>query len=157
MHIHLLAVGQRMPKWINDGFAEFADRLPPECSLMLRELKPGYRSSDKPDIARAVSDEGTRMMAAIPRLARVVALDERGQPWTSAELAQRLKGWMADGRDVALLVGGGDGLAPVCHQKAESTWSLSPLTLPHGMVRVVVAEQIYRAWTILKNHPYHRA
>jgi 23S rRNA (pseudouridine1915-N3)-methyltransferase len=146
-----------MPDWVNEGFSEFAGRLPPECALMLRELKPGYRSSDKPDIPRAVSDEGTRMIAAIPRLARVVALDERGQPWSSAELSQRLKGWMADGRDVALMIGGADGLAPVCHQKAESTWSLGPLTLPHGLVRVVVAEQIYRAWTILKNHPYHRA
>src|SRR5262245_12169612 len=137
MHIHMLAVGQRMPDWVNEGFSEFAGRLPPECALMLRELKPGYRSSDKPDIPRAVADEGTRMIAAIPRLARVIALDGRGTEWTSQDLSHHLQGWMRDGRDVALLVGGPDGLSAACHQKSESTWSLGPLTLPHGLVRVL--------------------
>lgn len=156
MRIHLLAVGRRMPAWVAAGFAEFAQRLPPECRLELREIEPGRRST-RGNAGPAVTQEGQRLLAALPRAARVVTLDESGQLWTSAELADRLKAWMQDGRDIALLVGGADGLAPEVKRRADSSWSLSKLTLPHALVRVLVAEQLYRAWSILHHHPYHRA
>lgn len=156
MRIHLLAVGRRMPSWVEEAYAEYAQRLPPECRLELKEINPGQRGKNA-DTARAIADEGTRMLAAFPKGARIIALDERGQQWSSTELSTRLKDWMQDGRDVALLVGGPDGLAPDCLKRAESKWSLSKMTLPHPLVRVVLAEQIYRAWSILNNHPYHRA
>ncbi|MDE2195724.1 MAG: 23S rRNA (pseudouridine(1915)-N(3))-methyltransferase RlmH [Gammaproteobacteria bacterium] len=155
MRIHLLTAGSRLPSWINQGFAEYAARLPPECRLILKEipLGAGRRTGDT---ARAMTEEGARLLAAVPPRARVVALDVRGRAFSSGELAQQLNHWLQDGRDLALLVGGPDGLAPECLARADLEWSLSPLTLPHGLVRVVVAEQLYRAWTILNNHPYHR-
>ncbi len=156
MRIHLLAVGRRMPAWVMSGYTEFAQRLPPECRLILTEIEPGERGKGR-DPARAMMDEGTRLLAALPKSAQVIALDERGREWASVELSQRLQAWMQDGRDVALLVGGADGLAPEVKARAETSWSLSKLTLPHALVRVLVAEQLYRAWSILKNHPYHRA
>jgi 23S rRNA (pseudouridine1915-N3)-methyltransferase len=155
MRIHLLAVGRRMPTWIEAGYAEFARRLPPECRLELKEIEPGERGKGR-DPARAMAEEGTRLLAALPKSAQVIALDEHGREWSSAELAQRLQAWLQDGRDVALLVGGADGLAPEVKARAETSWALSKLTLPHALVRVLVAEQLYRAWSILKNHPYHR-
>lgn len=108
------------------------------------------------DTGRLIQQEGERMLGALPKGARVVALDVRGRPWSTQQLAGQLEAWMAGGRDVALLVGGPDGLAPECLERAEQTWSLSPLTLPHPLVRVVVAEQLYRAWSITQGHPYHR-
>jgi 23S rRNA (pseudouridine1915-N3)-methyltransferase len=156
MRIHLLAVGRRMPVWVTSGYAEFAQRLPPECRLELKEIEPGVRGKGH-DPARAMAEEGRRLLAALPKAARAIVLDERGQEWSSAQLAQHLQAWQQDGRDVALLVGGADGLAAEVQQRAESAWALSKLTLPHALVRVVVAEQLYRAWSILKNHPYHRA
>ncbi|MGH8281040.1 MAG: 23S rRNA (pseudouridine(1915)-N(3))-methyltransferase RlmH [Gammaproteobacteria bacterium] len=156
MRIHLLATGTRLPSWINDGFNEYARRLPPECKLLLKEipLGAGRRSGDA---ARAVAQEGTKMLVAIPAGAGVVALDMRGERFSTEELSGQLRRRLQDGRDLALLIGGPDGLAPECRARAELKWSLSPLTLPHGLVRVVVAEQIYRAWSMLKGHPYHRA
>jgi len=155
MQIHLIAVGHKMPKWVLDGYQEFSKRLPAECKLKLVEIVPGRRSKSS-DIKRAIQDESTRMLAAIPKNAKVVALDERGKPWTTRQLAGQLEGWMGEGRDVALLVGGPDGLSDECKARAEQTWSLSPLTLPHAMVRVLLSEQIYRAWSVMKGHPYHR-
>jgi 23S rRNA (pseudouridine1915-N3)-methyltransferase len=155
MRIHLLAVGRRMPAWVNDGFVEFARRLPPECRLELKEIAPGRRGKGV-DSARAMTDEADALEEALPKGALVIALDEKGKSWTSVQLAQQLGRWMQDGRDVALLVGGPDGLAPSIKSKAVQSWSLSPLTLPHALVRVLVAEQLYRAWSILRNHPYHR-
>jgi 23S rRNA (pseudouridine1915-N3)-methyltransferase len=156
MRIHLLAVGRRMPEWVRTGFAEFAQRLPPECRLELKEIEPGERGKGR-DPSRAMTEEGERLLAALPKSAQVIALDERGKEWSSAELAQRLQAWMQDGRDIALLIGGADGLAPEVTARADVRWSLSKLTLPHALVRVLAAEQLYRAWSILKNHPYHRA
>lgn len=156
MRIHLLAVGRRMPAWIKSGYTEFAQRLPPECRLELKEIEPGTRSKGR-DPTHAIDTEGLRMLAALPKSARVIALDEQGKQWSSVELSQRLENWLQDGRDVALLVGGADGLSPAIQARAETRWSLSKLTLPHALVRVLVAEQLYRAWSILKNHPYHRA
>lgn len=156
MRIHLVAVGHRRTEWERDGYREYARRMPPELSIELREIPPSKRGS-RDSTGRRVDDEGRRLLAAIPDGARVVVLDERGAAWTTAALADRIERWMHEGRDLALLVGGADGLAPACIAAAEHRWSLSPLTLPHGLVRIVVAEQLYRAWTILRRHPYHRA
>ncbi|HLF98795.1 MAG TPA: 23S rRNA (pseudouridine(1915)-N(3))-methyltransferase RlmH [Methylococcaceae bacterium] len=156
MRLELIAVGERMPAWVREGYDEYAKRLPRECALHLREIEPGARGKSQ-DPARAVALEGERMLAALPKGARVVALDVKGVEHATEELAGRLETWLADGRDVALLVGGPDGLAPECLARAEERWSLSRLTLPHPLVRVVLAEQLYRAWSILRNHPYHRA
>ena len=155
MRIHLIAIGQRRAGWERDGYREYARRMPPELSLELHEIAPSKRSKGVP-AERGVDDEGRRLLAAIPGGARVVALDERGAAWTTLELAHRIEDWMGDGRALALLVGGADGLAPACIEAADHRWSLSPLTLPHGLARIVVAEQLYRASTILRRHPYHR-
>lgn len=155
MRIHLLAVGERPDDWVEQGYREFARRLPPECALRLVEVPAGRRGKNA-DIARLVEREGERLLAAVPAGALAIALDVRGVSWSTAQLAGRLAQWLQDGRDVALLVGGPDGLAPACLERAELRWSLSPLTLPHALVRVIVAEQIYRAWSICRGHPYHR-
>ncbi len=156
MRIHLIAVGTRVPAWVGQGYREYARRMPRECSLQLVEVPPGARPRSAP-VARAVVDEGARMEKLIPRGSRVVALDVAGRAWSTEDLAVHLRQWLAGGRDVALLVGGPDGLADNCLRYAEIRWSLSALTLPHPLVRILVAEQLYRAWTLLSGHPYHRA
>lgn len=155
MRIHLLAVGTRMPAWVTEGYQEYAKRLPRECELALKEIAPAKRGKNA-DAARFREEEGERLLAALPRDAEVVALDLSGKPWSTPALAQNLKGWLAGGRDVALLVGGPDGLAPACLARANQAWCLSNLTFPHPVVRIIVAEQVYRAWSLLNNHPYHR-
>ncbi len=155
MRIHLIAVGTRMPAWVTQGFEEYARRLPADCALQLVEIAAGKRGKNA-DIARITRDEGERTLAAIPKGARVVALDVKGRSWSTGQLSQQLDGWRHKGRDIALLVGGPEGLAAECLARAEQCWSLSPLTLPHPLVRIVVAEQLYRAWSILNGHPYHR-
>ena len=156
MKIYLLAVGTRMPAWVEAGYAEYAKRLPRECSLELVEIAPGRRGKGM-DVQRAIREEGERQLAAIPAGAAVLALDERGKSWSTEQLAEQLGHWLQDGRDRALLVGGPDGLAPEAKQRAEGAWSLSKLTLPHPLVRVLLAEQLYRAWSVVQGHPYHRA
>ena len=156
MKIHLLAVGARMPDWVKTAYAEYAVRLPRECMLNLLEIPAGQRGPNA-DVARIVRTEGERLLAAAPPGSRRIALDERGQEWSTAELAERLAGWLREGCGVSLLVGGPDGLDVACRARADTIWSLSRLTLPHPLVRVVVAEQIYRAWSLLHHHPYHRA
>ncbi|MBK8181590.1 MAG: 23S rRNA (pseudouridine(1915)-N(3))-methyltransferase RlmH [Candidatus Competibacteraceae bacterium] len=156
MKIHLLAVGVRMPDWIKAGYSEYAKRLPRECAFNLVEIPAGRREANA-DVARALREEGERLLAAVPTGSRLIALDEHGQEWSTVELAQQMSGWLQEGRDISLLVGGPDGLAAPCRARADRLWSLSRLTLPHLLVRVVVAEQIYRAWSLLHNHPYHRA
>lgn len=156
MKIHLLAVGGRMPAWIKTGYAEYAERLPRECALHLVEIPAGQRRPNA-DLNRAIREENERLLAAIPAGSRAIALDERGTQWSTVELAERLRGWRQEGRDVSLLIGGPNGLADSCRARAEQLWSLSRLTLPHLLVRVLVAEQLYRAWSLLHNHPYHRA
>ena len=155
MRVHLIAIGRRPSGWERDGYEEYARRMPPELSIGLREIAPPKRAG-RGATERRVEDQGKRLLAAVPNGARVVALDERGTAWTTSALADRIGRWMQEGRDLALLAGGADGLAPACIATAEHRWSLSPLTLPHGLVRIVVAEQLYRAWTILRRHPYHR-
>ncbi len=156
MRIHLIAVGERMPGWVQQGFDDYARRLPPECALRLTEIAARRRGKNA-DVARIRRDESLELLAAVPKGAHVVALEVGGQRWSTAQLAAQLEGWMADGRDLALLVGGPDGLSDAARDAAERHWSLSPLTLPHPLVRVILAEQLYRAWSILRNHPYHRA
>src|SRR5918996_2698094 len=151
MRIHLITVANRAPSWIEGGFEEYARRLP-ACPLHLVEIRPAHRSSSvSPTQLREV--EGKRIRAAIPSGAWVVALDEQGQPWSSIELSRQLEKWVQTGRDVALLIGGADGLDPRCIAEADQIWSLSSLTLPHTLARVIVAEQIYRAWSLLHHHP----
>lgn len=156
MKIHLLAIGARMPNWIKTGYAEYAGRLPQECRLNLVEIPAGKRST-RVDLPRLIRAEGERLLAAIPTGSRVIALDERGREWGTAELAEQLAGWLREGRDLSLLIGGPDGLDAACRDRAEHLWALSRLTLPHPLVRIVVAEQLYRAWSLLHHHPYHRA
>lgn len=156
MKLHLVACGTRPPDWAAAAFGDFARRFRHPLKLELREIPLGRRREGEPP-DRAIEDEGERMLRAIPRDARLVALDPRGKPWTTEMLSRRLKDWLAEGRDVALAVGGPDGLAPAVLERADDRWSLGPPTLPHMLVRVIVAEQLYRAWSILENHPYHRA
>lgn len=144
-----------MPEWVKTGYQEYAKRLPPECRLSLIEIAPGKRGKNA-DIARVVQGEGERMLASIPKDSCVIALDVRGTEWGTEQLSAQLRDWLQSGRDVALLIGGPDGLAESCLKRAQFKWSLSKLTLPHTLVRVVAAEQLYRAWSILKGHPYHR-
>ncbi len=158
MKIHLLAVGTRMPDWVKAGYADYAGRLPRECALNLVEIPAARRGQGQnPDLARLMRDEGERLLTAVPSGSRLLALDERGRHWDTAELAAQLAGWLREGRDLSLLVGGPDGLDPACRDRAEQLWALSRLTLPHPLVRVLVAEQLYRAWSLLHHHPYHRA
>lgn len=144
-----------MPAWVETGFREYAKRMPPECALRLVEIEPARRTKNAVD-AQIRAEEGERLLRAIPKGAGVIALDERGERWSTQGLSGRLDGWLSEGRGQALLVGGADGLAPNVLARADSRWSLSPLTFPHPLVRVVVAEQVYRAWSLLRGHPYHR-
>jgi len=156
MRLHLLAVGQRMPDWVATGFAEYAARMPREMSLVLRAL-PNPARSRAMDTATLRRVEGQTLLAAVPAQALMVALDERGRVVDTRAVAERLAGWQQSGRDVALIIGGAAGLDDAVRERADWVWSLSPLTFPHMLVRVLVAEQIYRAWSLLNNHPYHRA
>jgi len=155
MQISLIAIGTRMPAWVTQGYEEYARRLPADYSLQLVEIPAGKRGKGA-DLTRITQKEGQQTLAAVPRGTRVVAMDVKGRPWSTEELAKELGSWRHDGRDVALLVGGPEGLAPECLKSADQRWSLSNMTLPHPLVRIVIAEQLYRAWSLLNNHPYHR-
>ncbi len=156
MKLHLLAVGQKMPAWVEQGFQEYAQRMPAEARLELKEIAPGKRGKNA-DIKRIVQDEGQRLQAAIPKNTRIVVLDVKGRNWSTEQLADRLGEWMQSGQDVSLLVGGPEGLSDECMALAQERWSLSSLTFPHPLVRIILAEQLYRAWSVLRHHPYHRA
>ena len=156
MRIKLIAVGGKMPDWVNSGFNEYVKRLPHELKLEVIEVPLGQRGKGA-DIQRAIAKESRQLLAAIEEKDQVVALDVKGSAWSTEQLAQKLSEWQMSGTNVALLVGGPDGLSPDCLQRAGQSWSLSKLTFPHPLVRVVVAEQLYRAWTLLNNHPYHRS
>ena len=142
-----------MPAWVNAGFAEYADRMPREARMELIALKPAARGAP---LQRMLDAEGKRILAALPADCIRVVLDERGTVLSTMDLARRVARWRESGRDVAFVVGGADGLAESVRKAANPVWSLSPLTLPHGLARVVLAEQLYRADSILHNHPYHR-
>lgn len=156
MRIHLISVGTRMPAWVSEAYEDFAKRLPHECRLQLHEVAAGKRTKTS-DTKRIIKEEGQRMLALVPKSVLCIALDVTGKQYSSEQLAETLLDWMADGRDIALLVGGADGLSAECLQRASFSLSLSKLTMPHMLVRVVLAEQIYRAWSIGRGLPYHRA
>jgi 23S rRNA (pseudouridine1915-N3)-methyltransferase len=156
MKARLVAVGERAPGWVAEGFAEYRKRLSHWLPFELVEVEPGLRGRGR-DAVRAQSDEGARVVAAIPRNAWVVTLDGGGRGYSSEQLAQRLEHWRGQGRDLAFLIGGPEGHPPEVLQRADESWSLGPLTLPHMLVRLVVAEQLYRAAALLANHPYPRA
>jgi len=156
MQLIIAAVGHKMPAWIESGFQEYAKRMPPECRILLKEIKPVERSGSR-TAETVMAQERVKIEAALPKGARIIALDERGRDWTSAQLSQHLEQWQQDGRDVAFVIGGADGLDPGLKANADTLIRLSSMTLPHGMVRVMLAEQLYRAWSITQNHPYHRA
>lgn len=156
MKIYLIAVGNKMPKFVEEGYKEYAKRFPKDCSLELIEI-PAQKRGKNADIARITEQEGNQMIAAIPKGALVVTLDIPGKMYNTEQLAEALNSWKNSGRDVALLVGGPEGLSPACKALAEKSWSLSPLTLPHPIVRIILAEALYRAWSVTANHPYHRA
>ncbi|MFO8005890.1 23S rRNA (pseudouridine(1915)-N(3))-methyltransferase RlmH [Thioalkalivibrio sp.] len=156
MRLQLLAIGQRMPEWVATGFAEYAGRMPRDMTLTLQAL-PNPNRSRAMDTSTLRRVEGQALLATIPGQAMVVVLDERGDVLDTRALAGRLGRWQQAGRDVALIIGGAAGLDDAVRERADWIWSLSPLTFPHMLVRVLVAEQIYRAWSLLNNHPYHRA
>jgi 23S rRNA (pseudouridine1915-N3)-methyltransferase len=156
MQFMVATVGQRMPSWVQEAWTEYARRFARPFSLELCEI-PMARRSAKSDIERLREQEGQALLAAVPSGFRVIAMDERGKQWSTMELASRMENWMMQERGVCLLVGGPDGLPPICRHKAQDTWSLGRLTFPHPLVRVVLGEQLYRAWSITRNHPYHRA
>lgn len=155
MRISILAVGTRMPAWVNDGVKEYTRRMPRQIQISIEEIPPGLRTA-RGNVAAAREQEAAQLKKrAVPADLRIV-LDEKGKPWTSTELAEQLRDWLRNVPQVALMIGGPDGFTDEIRDSADRLWSLSNLTLPHGLVRIVLAEQLYRAWTIVDGHPYHR-
>jgi len=155
MKCRLIAIGERAPGWVAQGFAEYRKRLSHWLPLELVEIEPGVRGKGR-DPQRAIEEEGRRVLAAVPKGALVVALEVAGRSYSSEQLSQRLEHWRGQGRDLAFLIGGPEGHAPEVLAAAHETWTLGPLTLPHMLARLLVAEQLYRAAAMLANHPYHR-
>lgn len=155
MKLLILAVGNKMPEWVATGFAEYARRMPPEATIELIEIKPEKRGGGK-KVEQLLSAEGVRIRAALPPKCRTVAMDERGRQWTTVKLAESITGWMRNGGDTAFIIGGADGLDADIKNSADEVLALSALTLPHGLARVLLAEQLYRAVSLIKRHPYHR-
>lgn len=156
MKLMVAAVGQRMPAWVDDAWQDYARRFPPGLPLELKEIRMTPRTRNV-DVAAARETEGEALIAAAPPGALLVALDGRGASWSTESLSARLQDWMREGRDPLFMIGGPDGLSAACRKRADLCWSLGSGTYPHALVRVMVAEQLYRAWTITQNHPYHRA
>jgi 23S rRNA (pseudouridine1915-N3)-methyltransferase len=156
LRLSLITASNRQPEWVDEGADDYAQRLRGRCTLEIKTVPLARRTATTP-VERAMQDEGERMLALLPPAAHLVALLENGKPWSTKDLAAKLESWMQRGAPVAFLVGGPDGLSPACVARANERWSLSNLTLPHGLARVVVAEALYRAWSLLENHPYHRA
>lgn len=155
MRIRIIAVGTKMPDWVEQGYAEYAKRMPRECVVEMVELPLAQRTKNT-DIAKAMEKEGESMLAMVGKGEQIIVLDVKGKPWSTEQLAENMASWKMSGTNYCLLIGGPDGLAPACLTMAAVKWSLSPLTLPHPLVRIVLIEQLYRACTILQNHPYHK-
>ncbi len=155
MRITLLAVGTRMPRWVDEAYTDYAKRFGRDITLELKEIKPEKRGGGV-TAEKGIAAEHARLMAAIPPRSRLIVLDERGRNWTSVQLADAMKGWLGEGDDLCIIIGGADGLSAELKSRADLLLQLSAMTLPHGMVRVMLAEQLYRAVSILNNHPYHR-
>lgn len=155
MHIRLIAVGDRQPSWVDDAVSTYAGRFPRQWKFRIDRIATAHRSKNtQPEAAK--SAEGEQILTKIESDEQVVLLDERGQQMSSQQLANALAGWQADGRDLCFIIGGPDGVSADCSQRADVTWSLSSLTLPHGLARVLFCEQLYRAWSLQSGHPYHR-
>lgn len=155
MRIKVIAIGTRMPAWVEQGTAEYLKRLPKELGLEIVELPLGFRSKNQP-VQKAVQTEGNSMLQAIPANDQVIALDVNGSPLSTEKLARHIGQWQHSGNNFSLLIGGPDGLAGDCLARADMRWSLSALTLPHPLIRVILVEQFYRAWSINAGHPYHK-
>ncbi len=155
MKIRVLAVGTRMPGWVDQAVVEYSKRLPSDIEFSVQEIAAARRGKGTHS-ATAIKQEGEALLAAVDKREHVIALEVNGKPLSTEKLASALEEWRMEGHSVSLLVGGADGLSDSCRERADRQWSLSALTLPHPLVRVVLAEQIYRAWTLLNNHPYHR-
>ncbi len=155
MIIHFIVIGQKMPKWVSEGYQEYVKRLPKSCSLKLVEIPMSHRGKTG-STQQYKTEEAKRIFSAIPKNTHLVVLDEQGKQTTTLEFSHKLEEWLASGQDIALVVGGPDGLQTDLINKARWRWSLSKLTLAHPMVRILVAEQIYRAYSVIQNHPYHR-
>ncbi len=155
MKLYIVAVGNKMPTWIDAGFNEYSKRMPTELSIQLINIKPEKRGEGK-NTEQILTAEGLRIKAALPSSCQIVVLDENGKQWSTINLAERIKGWMGDGSKTAFIIGGSDGLHGDIKKLAKYILALSAMTLPHGLVRVVLAEQLYRANSIIKRHPYHR-
>ena len=155
MRLRLIAVGQKTPAWIEAGFQTYYERFPPHFSLELIEI-PAEKRAKNANITRIIQAEGDKILQVIKPSTDVIALEVKGSLWSTEKLALHLKNWQRVGKNIDFIIGGTDGLAPTCLQRANFKWSLSPLTFPHALVRILVIEQIYRAMCILQNHPYHR-
>lgn len=155
MRIRIIAIGTKMPDWVEAGYAEYAKRLPRDLIVDMVELPLAVRGKNT-DIQKAMEKEGEAIQAAIGKNEKVIVLDVKGKPWSTEQLAENLAAWKMSGDNFCLLIGGPDGLSPAILQIATIKWSLSPLTLPHPLVRILLIEQLYRACSILQNHPYHK-
>ncbi len=155
MKITIVALGVRLPNWINQGVMEYRKRFPPEVSLHLSEI-PSCKRNKTASVEKSLKQEAERISGAIPKGSHVIVLDECGKTQKTLALAENMKSWMQDGKNVAFVIGGADGLHEEMKKQANELWSLSDFTLPHGLVRVLLTEQLYRAWTVIKKHPYHR-
>ncbi len=155
MHIRLLTVGERQPGWVDDAFNTYSGRFPREWRFRHDTIATARRSKNEA-ARRAIDKEGELLLTRVGADEHVVLLDERGEHLSSKALARRLSKWQSDGRDLSFVIGGPDGVSAACHERANFTWALSDLTLPHGLARVLLAEQLYRAWSLQSGHPYHR-
>ena len=155
MRIHIVAIGQRMPAWVQQAVSEYSKRMPAHCRIEFRELAAEHRGKNA-DLDRILNSEGASLLKAIPKGCFVIALDRTGKQFDTHALADHFRQWMTDGRDVALLIGGPEGLPTQVLEQSDAVWSLSSLTFAHPLVRVLLAEQLYRAWAITENHPYHK-
>lgn len=155
MKLLVVSVGHKMPEWITAGYHEYAKRMPREARIELIEIKPEPRTTGK-TVVQIMEAEAQRILAALPPDCLRIVLDEHGSTWTTRQLADNMEQWMSAGRDTAFIIGGADGLHPSVKKNAQQLLALSALTLPHAMVRVLLAEQLYRAHSLLHNHPYHR-
>ncbi len=155
MRIKIIAVGQKMPSWVNSGYQEYAKRLGTDITLQLVEIPAGKRSKNA-DIGKLIAREGKLSLASVGKNDCIIAMDVLGKHLSTEAMAQQLATFQQEGHNISLLVGGPEGLAPACLEAARLKWSLSALTLPHPLVRILLAEQIYRCWALLKGHPYHK-